>query len=166
MKLIAATFVLGTVLALAAHGAEIYRWTDESGKTHISDTVPAKYKDAASRIDSKAFELSPDQRREAEARAAAQKSQADSQMPPAAPATPTSAATVQRAPLPAPASLSTAGPASAPAKDSCEAQWREFRESLDCFAPFMDIHGSLRPGAFDTCRRSVVQPACDAPPAY
>jgi hypothetical protein len=160
MKLIAATFVLCTVLAFAAHGAEIYRWTDESGKTHISDTVPAKYKDAATRIDSKAFELSPDQRRDAETRAAAQKARSDSQIPPG----PTTAP----APLPAPASLSPTRPASAPgpAKDSCEAQWREFRDSLDCFAPFMDVNGSLRPGAFDTCKRSVVQPACDAAPVY
>jgi Domain of unknown function (DUF4124) len=160
MKLIAATFVMGTVLAFAAHGAEIYRWTDESGKTHISDTVPAKYKDTASRIDSKAFELSPEQRGDAEARAAAQKALATAQMPPS----PTNSA----APLPAPASLSPSPPASGPAsaKNSCEAQWRVFRESLDCFAPFMDVNGSLRPGAFDVCRRSVVQPACDAPPEY
>jgi hypothetical protein len=153
-----ATLVLGTVLAFAAHGAEIYRWIDESGKTHISDTVPAKYKDAATRIDSKSFEISPEQRQEAEARAAAQKASADSQTPPA-PTTPA-------APLPAPASLSAPRPASAPAKDSCEAQWREFRDSLDCFAPFMDANGSLRPGAFDVCKRSVVQPACDAPPLH
>jgi Domain of unknown function (DUF4124) len=151
-----ATIALGAILTTAAHAAEIYRWTDEAGKTHISDSVPAKYKDTASRVDSKAFELSPEQQRAAQARAAAQKAEADSQMPPAAP---------QR-PSPAPASLSGAASGvspSAQAKDSCEAQWREFRESLDCFAPYMDVNGSLRPGAFDVCKKSMVQPACAAP---
>jgi hypothetical protein len=68
MKPIVATLVVGTALAFSAFGADIYVWTDENGKTHLADSVPPKYKASAQRIDSRQFELTPEQRREADAR--------------------------------------------------------------------------------------------------
>ncbi len=33
--------------AFAARAGDIYVWTDESGKTHLADSMPAKYRKAA-----------------------------------------------------------------------------------------------------------------------
>jgi Domain of unknown function (DUF4124) len=156
MKLITATFILGAAWVLAVQGAEIYRWTDESGKTHLSDTVPARYKDAAARIDSKSFDLSLDQQRDAQARAAAEKASADAQKPRAGATLPLS--------LSPPPVIAPAAPSAA--KQDCDAQWRDYRESLECFAPFMGVDGALKPNAFAACGRSIVQPSCESPRTY
>ena len=55
------------------HAADIYEWTDEQGGMHVSDTVPYKYKSRARKIDTRSSEVSPQQRSEAEARAAKDK---------------------------------------------------------------------------------------------
>lgn len=47
--------------------SEIYRWVDESGKTHFSDTVPKKYRGGALKT-APHQDPSADQRREAEER--------------------------------------------------------------------------------------------------
>jgi hypothetical protein len=138
--------VAGTVLALAAHAADIYRWTDENGKVFLSESVPPKYKDKATRIDSRQFELSPEQRRDAEARLARAKKELAASAP--APAGEPGAAAPLR-PLP---------PASAPERTECEALQREYLDSLECFAPFVNANGSLKPNAFAACK-AVVDPS-------
>jgi len=37
--------------SLPAHAGDIYRWADEQGKVHLSDTVPEKYRKGAVRVD-------------------------------------------------------------------------------------------------------------------
>lgn len=40
--------VLGSVAALGSvQAADIYRWVDEQGRTHLSDVVPDRYRDSA-----------------------------------------------------------------------------------------------------------------------
>jgi hypothetical protein len=34
----------------AAAGAEVYRWTDEQGRTHYGDSVPDRYRNGAQRV--------------------------------------------------------------------------------------------------------------------
>jgi hypothetical protein len=158
---LAFAFVVAAAAAFAAHGADIYVWTDESGKTHLADSVPPKYRKSALRIDSAQFELSPEQQREAAAARAAleKKASTAASAPPPSPAGTTPAATA--GPLRAPAA------SAAPSPSECEALQREYRESLECFAPYVNANGSLKPGAFAACR-SVVNPTlkCGSPKAY
>jgi hypothetical protein len=154
MKPIVAAFVVGTMLAFAAFGADIYVWTDENGKTHLSDSVPPRYKASARRIDSRQFELTPEQQREAAARLELTRKALAASVPAAS-----------QAQAPAPARPAT--PAASTAGDDCEALLREYIASLECFAPFVNANGSLKPEAFTTCR-SVVNPTqkCGSPKAY
>ncbi len=154
MRTRVAAFVIAGAWASAALGADIYRWTDENGKVHLADIVPQRYKASAQRIDSRQFELTPAQQREAEARMARERQALTARPVPASPPAANGLA-------PAPPS-----PASAAAPD-CEALQREYRESLECFAPFVNANGSLKPEAFTTCK-SVVNPTltCGSPKAY
>jgi hypothetical protein len=159
MKHGTAAFVIA-LAAFAAHAGDIYVWTDENGKTHLADSVPAKYRKSAVRIDSSQFELSPEQQREAAAARAALEKKADAVPAPAPSQAPTArpgAAPAARAPAPV-------GP---PSTGQCEALQREYRESLDCFAPFVNANGSLKPGASVACK-PVVNPTqkCGSPKAY
>ena len=146
--------------AFAAHAADIYVWTDESGKTHLADSVPARYRNSAVRIDSSQFELTPEQQRDAAAARAAPEKKAGAVSAPApspAPSVRPGAASASRAPAPI-------GP---PSTVECETLQREYRESLECFAPFVNANWSLKPGAFAACK-SVVNPTlkCGSPKAY
>jgi Domain of unknown function (DUF4124) len=156
MKPIVATLVVGTALAFSAFGADIYVWTDENGKTHLADSVPPKYKASAQRIDSRQFELTPEQRREADARLELARKALAASSPPTRPAQAPAAA--RPAPLAATASTES---------NDCEALQREYNQSLECFAPFVNANGTLKPEAFMSCK-SVVNPTqkCGSAKAY
>jgi len=55
-----------------ARSASICRWVDANGRTQMSDVVPDKFKQSATCSDSRKYELSPGQQREAERRVAEQ----------------------------------------------------------------------------------------------
>ncbi len=126
----------------AAQAADIYRWVDDAGKTHLSDTVPERYRARATRVDPAAYELSPAERAQAQARAR----QAAASRPAAASA-------------PAPAvSLGGAsgavGAASRPAgldPRDCAAWQKRYTASQECFAPYRLANGAIRPEAFQKC---------------
>ena len=160
MKRGAVAFVIAGAAAFAAQAADIYVWTDENGKTHLADSVPAQYRKAAVRIDSSQFELTAEQQREAAAARAALEKKADAVAAPASsspPAVNPGAVSPSRA----------AAPIGPPSAGRCEALQREYRDSLECFAPFVNANGSLKPGAFASCK-SVVNPTlqCGSPKAY
>jgi Domain of unknown function (DUF4124) len=137
MRTALALLLLG-LLSFPACAADIYRWVDENGKVHVSDVVPEKYRNSAKRIDSRESEVSPQQRRDAEARAAAERAKADA------------AATA----APADAAQSTAQPARKPAAAAgteCEQAHRLYKESVDCFAPFVTAGGAVKGDAFKQC---------------
>jgi hypothetical protein len=77
MKHGAVVLMIACAAAFPARAGDIYVWTDESGKTHLADSVPARYRKAAVRIDSSQFELTPEQQREAAAARAALEKKAD-----------------------------------------------------------------------------------------
>ena len=153
----ALALVVAAAAAFAAHAADIYVWTDENGKTHLADSVPDRYRKSAVRIDSRQFEPTPEQQREAAAARAAlaKKANAVSAPSPARTAPPGAAA-----PRP-PAAI---GP---PSASECDALQREYRESLECFAPYVNANGSLKPGAYQACR-SIVNPTqkCGSAKSY
>jgi hypothetical protein len=36
-------------------------------------------------------------------------------------------------------------------KATCAAKWERYLKSQDCFAPYHNVDGSMKPGAFDNC---------------
>jgi len=127
--------------------SDIYRWVDDEGRTHLSDSVPDRYKDSATRVDTRRYELTPEQQREAQDRADRERTRSAT-IEPAAPA-PSEA--------PAPAS---AAPPQPPVKrpvervtanTDCVTWWRLYRESQECFGPFHTVGGGIKPEAFDHC---------------
>lgn len=129
---LSASCVALAILSAQAGAAGIYRWVDEKGRTHVADTVPPRYKGSATKVDTRASELTERQRAEALARTAREKAaQAGAQSDSSPPAAPDSALA---APPPVKAGELLPSPGS---RDECEALMRAYRESQECFAPFV-----------------------------
>ncbi len=152
MRTILLTFIrlLGgaaLLCALSAQAAVIYRWVDDSGRTHVSDVVPEKYKKSAIRIDSSESAVSPERKRQAEEAAARTKAMADE-----------AARRRQGAPASAPADAAASAPTTTkrPAQSvtdstDCDTWRRLYRESEDCFGPYRTTSGGIKAEAFDKC---------------
>lgn len=153
-----ALFCLAVAASLASpplHAADVYRWVDELGRVHFSDSVPDRYRDQATKLDTRPSELSDAQRKEAEARAVQAQVQAAEAAAAKARATPAAALSVPMAKASAPAPKAT----------DCATLHRLYQESLDCFGPYRTVHGTTKAEAFDKC--SVVAdptPQCGAAP--
>lgn len=146
-----------------AHATEIYRWVDDQGRTQVSDVVPEKYKAVAKRLDSRQFELSPQQRAEADARAARERRTAN-----AAAAVDASRGKVGLAPaanLSAP-STGASGASARPAATDCASLQRAYAQSQECFAPFVTAKGAVKAEAYKTCTSLPdPSPKCGSPPS-
>jgi len=133
-------------VAFTASATVIYRWVDENGRTHVSDVVPEKYKKSATRVDSGEYEVSPERRKEAEARAAKEKALAEetaARRASAPPAVPASAASVP---------VAAKRPAQGVTDSTdCETWWRLYRESQECFGPYRTVGGGIKAEAFEKC---------------
>jgi hypothetical protein len=130
------------LLSLPAGAADIYRWVDENGKVHISDTVPEKYRKSAKRFDSGQYEVTPQERAAAEARAAADRERARTSAAVAAEKAKAAAAK--------PAAQTAAAP-KPPAETDCETAFRLYKESIDCFAPYINSRGATMAEGFKNC---------------
>lgn len=147
-------FIVGAMLVLLAGGAsagDIYRWVDDEGRTHMSDSVPEKYQARAKRYDSKSFEPADDAKREAQARARRDIEQAEAiarakNAPPAA------------TPASSPASVAQAGPEAKPETD-CEQAWRQFVEQEVCYAPYHPRGAGVRGEGYAACGQPLREPA-------
>lgn len=64
-----AVLLVCLVFGTAAFAEDIYRWVDEKGRVSISDNVPARYRDVATKIDASASNISERQRQQALERA-------------------------------------------------------------------------------------------------
>lgn len=137
-----------TFLVQAVGAAPICRWVDESGRTQLSDFVPDQYKKVATCTDSQKYELSPEQRREADQRAADERARPRSEAAnppkegasgPLSPAAPASEPGAKR-----PAQIVTDA-------TDCQTWWRIYDESADCFGPYRTAPGGIKPEAFDKC---------------
>ena len=135
-------------LAPVAHGASICRWVDERGQTQMSDIVPEKYQRSATCSDSKKYELTPAQQREAEQRAAEQPSRAQQDM-----------ADPPGNVLPSPQGATEAGSRPKVKRPTevitdtmdCQTRWRIYDESVACFGPYRTTRGATKPEGFDQC---------------
>ena len=139
-----ATLLLCTQAGVQA--GDIYRWVDDQGRAHWSDSVPEKYRDSATRVDTRQYELTPDQQREAAERSARERAHT-----PALPEPPAAAAPSGAAPQ-APAPPVVKRPVKQVTESTdCATWWRLYRESQECFGPFHTLGGGLKPEAFDHC---------------
>lgn len=138
----------------AAHGADIYRWVDDSGRVHFSDQAPNHSRKNVTRTDSSQYEVTPERRRDAKARAARNRVR--------------SAGAAERIETekilpyssgPQPGSAASAPAASALPANDCATLLRRFQESSECYAPFMNVNGSFKPHAYETCGPAVPYPA-------
>ena len=138
-----ASTVIGLAFLGSLQAADIYRWVDESGRTHISDTVPEQYRKSATKTDARKFEVSEEQRREAEARAERDRAKVranEEQRTRAASPDSGQAAPAAAGPKPAAAAAS-----------DCAELHRRYRESLDCFAPYVMANGATKAEAYSKC---------------
>jgi hypothetical protein len=131
-------------MASLSHAETVYKWTDDKGRVQYSDAPPPNRPSKVVEIDVR--EPTDAQRKAAEALVA--KDKANLQPLP----------TVS-APSASPAPAAAAASSQLPPGDqsACRAEWENYRKSTDCFAPFVNVDGSLKPEAFATCR-SVPQP--------
>jgi uncharacterized protein DUF4124 len=136
--------VLLVLSSFPVRGADVYRWTDENGKTHISDSVPEKYRSTAKRIESRQAEPSKSDRRAAEARAAAERARIDA-MEAARAAAAKAAAEEEAAAPPKPKAKPSF------AESDCETKHRLYKESLDCFARYVTTSGTTKADGFQNC---------------
>lgn len=131
--------LFAVLLTLAANNgicSEIYRWTDEHGRVHFSESVPESRKHTSRRVDTGNADISEERRREATA------SLKQAQPTRKSPATGDTLRTEE-----APTPKTVKGD-----EDSCAEQWRRYHESDRCFAPFRLARGGIRPEAFERCQ--------------
>ena len=165
VKFFATAFAYGALAFSSVHAADIYRWVDDNGRIQLSDRVPEQYKSRATRIgDSKQYELTPEQRKEADDRAAQGKVRAteaaerEARVKATPPAKPASAAS---APASRPASAASA-PASATKSQGgsdCESLRKRFAENNECLSPFFIAGGGVKAEGFAKCGPAVPYPA-------
>jgi len=127
-------WVLACGMAWAVHASalEVYQWVDEDGITHVSDKVPNKYRKSARVI--QVLDYGPSK---------------PSTPQPASPPNKTSAPTMR---LEAPTSTQPTQPDNASEKLDCDALWREYQSSQECFAPYRVVGGGLKAEAFEHCK--------------
>lgn len=120
-----------TLFLSSAYAADIYQWVDESGRTQVSDVVPARYRNVATKVDTSASKVDERQRQEALKRAAKERQLADRP--------PVKTTTKPVAPV-----IGQIRAAEDGGESDCEKKLRAYRASQECFAPFITkfgIHG-------------------------
>lgn len=132
-----------SVLSLSAHAVDMYRWIDGNGKTNISDAVPEKYKKSAQRIDSRRFELSDAQQREAAARTPLTKVTPSPALQPTSGPDNRSVSLGGQSPPPPSSNASSSA--------DCVTLREQYRKSQDCFGPYRNANGSIKPEASTHC---------------
>ena len=169
-----------TVLCLwstALQAGDIFRWVDDQGKTQVSDVVPERYRDTATRISSKKYELTAEQKADARGLAAyeAQRAADDKASEQRAQALARSQEREQRTKAEqdvANARSKATAPDVGNAPSQCAAQWRRYNDSVACFARFAignagaggTAKSRMRPEAYQVCT-DVLPPACPHPGA-
>lgn len=142
---------------LLGRGADIYRWVDDQGRTHIADTVPERYRGVATRLDSTGPQPSAQQRSEAIERAARDRARVAE----------LDAARQAQAPASAASAAAPSGPATQRSNtggSECDRMWQEYFDSQVCFGPYYLQQGGIRAEAHSKCKE-VKNPSQQCGPA-
>lgn len=150
-----ALLIACAALLHTANASEIYRWVDENGQTHIADTVPARYKNSANKVDTSASKVSKEQRATALQRAEeVKKTAAERALAPAAPTTASPSSSRDSANGEGPEGYSLEPDAKAKKSNAddadCARLRREYDESQACFVQFATQTG-IKGEAYDHC---------------
>jgi hypothetical protein len=140
-----------------ATAAEVYRWVDEQGRVQLSDRPPPEATGPVIKRETPKDEVTPEQRKAAQQRAARDRARLKSAEAEREQAT---------ASAPRPRTAASSGTAnesdpSLPARASAEdcRMWREaYRRNEACFAPFRTARGGIKPEAFSVCGPELVDP--------
>lgn len=122
---------------------EIYRWVDETGRVHMSDKVPERFKSSAKRYDPRQFDQTEEQRRQAVINS-------------------NRAADVLNRPVPAATGPNATGPGASsvpenqppldPETADCDALHRQFMQAQECYTPYRTKNGIRGGEAYQACR--------------
>jgi hypothetical protein len=157
--MIARLLVLSGCLTFAAiaSAGDIYRWVDEKGQTHLSDTVPPQYQQRATKVDTSTSKVTEKARAEAADRAAKEKAALAGGTGTAAPTSGSGIGELKPENKPAASGIDDQ-------RARC-AQWRrDYEQNQDCFNQYRTVNGAIRSEAYQVCRE-VPDPAaeCGAP---
>jgi hypothetical protein len=153
-SVLAAGAFLALALASPLRAADIYRWVDENGQTHLSDKVPQRYRHSAVKVDPGPTEVSPARQREAQEQNDRLKALADEQE---REAREQESGAARTAPVPVAPAIGSRPPSARNA--DCAERLRRYRESQECFAPYRMANGALRQEAFEVCGPDLPDPS-------
>ena len=159
MKTVLLAFVLLSAAGLCG-ATDMYKWKDESGRTHVAESVPERYKRVATKIDSRQFEVQESEKAAALARGAKEREHAASMAADRARAADAASAP----PLGLSASQPRAGTSRRQGESSCDQHWRLYFESQACFAPYQRREVGPRVEAYSNCQ-TVQAPPSECGPA-
>ena len=172
--------ILTGCLCMALHplqAADIYRWVDDQGQTQVSDVVPERYRDRASRINSRKFELTSEQKFEARDRAVYRAQRARDENVLRRQANEEALAGEQKRGDRAAQDLAHARAKTNPVTPAgntnkqCDALWRHYNDGVACFGRFAagNVGGGsvrIRPEAYQFCTDAPLPPSsCSSPVA-
>ncbi|WP_161974723.1 DUF4124 domain-containing protein [Piscinibacter terrae] len=142
--------ILVMAAATAVQATEIYRWSDEMGHVHFSDSVPERYKSSAVRIEWRVNRGTAAEREQARALAEREKAQA-------------AELARQRQSVPQPVAAAFGPPQTIPqpvaGNADCAQSYQAYRQSQECFAPFIQANGSVKAEAYAQCGEPVLNPS-------
>ncbi len=121
-----ASLAVGLLACCSLSHAQVAKWVDESGVVHYGDSVPEKFKNNAKIVPLHNDTPSAAQVREAQLRTEGQRAALKSGSKSSEAATP-------------------------PHEASCHDKWQQFSEARDCFDPYRNANGSIKPEAFNHC---------------
>lgn len=141
--------ILLACFASATYAAGIYKWVDEKGAVHYGDIVPEKYKHTATE-ETELEDVAPPID-EAEAIQKRERAKAVLERPPLKD---------KPASNPTP-DAADSGTNDASSKEACEQQWKQYIDSLECFAPYRNALGGIKAEAYNYCTEVAKPGLCD-----
>ena len=133
---VSASLTVGLLACCTLSEAQVSKWVDESGVVHYGDSVPEKFRNSAKIVPLRNDAPSAAQVRAAQLRSENQRA---------------ALASGHKASETAASSLIPASATEPLHEASCHEQWQQFRNVEDCFAPYRNATGGIKPEAFDHC---------------
>jgi hypothetical protein len=131
------------LVPVITYGGEIYKWTDENGQVHYGNSISKSQKSTAKEMEANNVSISNSQYSEYINHPAHKDKLIEATSPEADGA---------KADQVSSASNSEAIGEKANDKVSCAAKLDQFHRSQECFAPYQNVNGSFKPGAFEHCQ--------------
>lgn len=142
MKLRSAVSIACLLFPALSFGSDIYKWTDENGQVHYGSTKQQAQNNDAQRIKLRGAAITESDYQNAVSRSARENALAEKKVKP------NEALTTPPSNTPNSASDS---PSTTDKKNRCEEEWRKYRESLSCVAPYKVVGGGTKEEAAQHC---------------